>query len=323
MKIISFDDIKQLNISPVDCYEWVDDMIAHKKESILPAKIHMSLPGNIFTNVMSSVVPASVTGLDWSACGVKIVSRYPERIPSMDSKILLQNADSGEVLALMDGNWITAMRTGAVAAHSALLLARSGWDTVGMIGLGNTARATMLMLAHKIGRPLKVKLLRYKDQAESFIERFKDYPELGFTIVDTYEECIRGSHVIVSSVTYFPDDIGRDEWYDEGVLAIPIHTRGFTNCDLFFDKVFADDTGHVCDFRYFSKYKYYAEVADVVTGSKEGRVNDRERILAYNIGVSVHDIYYAARIYDMLTETGRINEIGDASLQDPTDKFWV
>ena len=31
------------------------------------------------------------------------------------------------------------------------------------------------------------------------------------------------------------------------MTVIPVHTRGFQNCDLFFDKVFADDTDHVKD----------------------------------------------------------------------------
>ena len=47
---------------------------------------------------------------------VELVTRYPERIPALDSKMLLFDAESGETLAFVDGDWITAMRTGAVAA---------------------------------------------------------------------------------------------------------------------------------------------------------------------------------------------------------------
>ena len=42
---------------------------------------------------------------------------------------------------------------------------------------------------------------------------------------------------------------------------VPVHTRGFSNCDLFFDKVFADDYGHVKHFKYFDKLT--AEQANV------------------------------------------------------------
>lgn len=320
MKIISFDNVRSLGISPEQCYEWVSEMIAHKKEAFLPAKTHMSMPGNIFCNVMPCLVPCG-GGL---MGGVKVVTRYPERKPSLDSKILLFNADSGQFLALMDGNWITAMRTGAVVAHSVMHLGKSNWHTVSMIGLGNTARTSMLVLAAVAGRPLTVRLLKYKDQAELFADRFRDTPGLSFQITDSVEECIRGTDVIVSCATYFPDDIAKDDWFDEGVLVVPVHTRGFTNCDLFFDKVFADDTGHVDHFRYFSKYRYYAEMCDVVNGKAAGRENDRERILAYNIGISVHDIYYASHIYRMIKENpAAFSALPDADMCEPEEKFWI
>lgn len=321
MKIISFKDVMSLDISPERCFEWASNMIARKQETLLPAKIHMNKPGGIFCNVMPSLVPG-IAGTDWG--GVKAVTRYPERSPSLDSIILLFNAESGEFLALMDGNWITAMRTGAVAAHSVIHFAKSGWHTVGMIGLGNVARSSLLVLAAKTEQPLEIKLLRYKDQAEVFEKRFSNFPNLKFSIVDSAEDCIKGSDVVISCATYFEDDLAPDDWFDEGVLVVPVHTRGFTNCDLFFDKVFADDTGHVNNFKNFSRFRYYAEVGDVVNGKAVGRENNRERILAYNIGISIHDINFAAHIYRMLEQQPEVfNRLPDINMYGPTEKFWV
>lgn len=253
--------------------------------------------------------------------GVKVVNRYPERKPSLDSKLLLLNNETGEFLALMDANWITAMRTGAVATHSIMQFAKSGFSTIGMLGLGNTCRSTLLVLASVLkDRKLKIKLLRYKDQAEDFIQRFADFNNLEFTIVDTNEELVKGSDVIVSCVTYFGEDLCSDDCFDEGVLVVPVHTRGFTNCDLFFDKVYADDYGHVHHFKNFDKFKYFAEVCDVVNGLAEGRKNDKERILAYNIGLSIHDINYAAHVYEMIKDNA---ELLDIDMHDPEDKFWI
>ena len=111
-----------------------------------------------------------------------------------------------------------------------------------------------------------------------------------------------------------------DEAFDEGVLVVPVHTLGFTNCDLFFDKVFADDTGHVCHFKNFDKFRKFAEMGEVVSGKAPGRENDRERILAYNIGISIHDIYFASRIYNLLKDNEGIPEI---DLAGPTEKYWA
>lgn len=321
MKLVTFDDIKALNISPKICYAWVSDMILDKKDAILPAKTHLTMPGNVFCNVMPSILNRP----DFCVGGIKVVTRYPERKPSLDSKILLFDAQSGKFLALMDGNWITAMRTGAVAAHSIMTFAKGNFSTIGMIGLGNTARATMLVLAAMLPeRKLNVKLLKYKDQAELFAERFSGYPNLKFSIVDDAKSAVKGSDVVISCATYFENDICSDDCFDEGVLVVPVHTRGFTNCDLFFDKVFADDTAHVDHFKNFSKFKYYAEVSDVVSGNSIGRENDTERILAYNIGVSMHDINYAANIYGVLKKNINIfKSLHEVDMLDPIEKFWV
>lgn len=321
MKIISYDDIRALDIPPERCYEWVSEMILHKREAFLPAKTHMNMPGNVFCNVMPGIIPTPEGNMG----GVKVVTRYPERKPALDSKILLFNADSGEFLTLMDGNWITAMRTGAVAAHSVVHFARKDFRTVGMIGLGNTARATLLVLDAALhGRVLEIRLLKYKDQAELFQERFRAFDNLRFTVLEDVRDVVKGSDVVISCATYFENDICPDDCFDEGVLVVPVHTRGFTNCDLFFDRVYADDTGHVDHFKNFSRFRNYAEVSDVVNGRAAGRENDRERILAYNIGVSLHDLNYAARIYQAYRrDAGQFASLADADMRDPTEKFWI
>lgn len=229
--------------------------------------------------------------------------------------------DNGDFLSLMDANWITAMRTGAVAAHSVQLLAKKDFREIAFIGLGNTARATLLVLADIFPkRDFSIKLLRYKGQELLFTERFKAYPNLHFTCVDTPALAVKGSDVIISCATYFADDLCDDRCFDEGVLVVPVHTRGFANCDLFFDKVYADDTGHISHFKNFSRFRSFAEVSDVVSGMVKGRESDTDRILVYNIGLAIHDIYFANRIYRMLKEDPNLTEI---EIHKPVEKYWI
>lgn len=318
MKVITFDDIKALNISPITCYNWAVEMIADKKNTILPAKISIKPADGVFCNVMPSMIPQSVFG---TAGGVKVVTRYPDRNPSLDSKILLFNASNGEFLALMDGDWITTMRTGAVSAHSIMLFAKEGFSQIGMMGLGNTARSVLIVLAAMMPeKEFHVKLLRYKGQEQLFQKRFAKYSNLNFSIVDDAASLVKGSDVVISAATYLPKDLCTDDCFDEGVLVVPIHTLGFTNCDLFFDKIFADDYNHVCHFKNFNKFKKFSEVCDVVNRKAPGRENSKERILAYNIGISIHDINFAAHIYQILSEKGKLEDI---DLKNPTDKFWL
>lgn len=221
----------------------------------------------------------------------------------------------------MDANWITAMRTGAVAAHSIMMLARKDYSVLGILGLGNTARAALVVLASMLPeKEFTIKLLKYKGQEVAFMERFSEYSNLHFVCVDCAYELVKGTDVVISAATYLPEDLCADACYDMGVLVVPIHTLGFTNCDLFFDKIFADDRGHVHHFKNFDKFKYFAEISDVVKGKAVGRENDEERIIAYNIGVAMHDINFAAHIYQMIASS---SDIIDINLHEPTEKFWI
>lgn len=321
MKIITFQDIAKLNIQPSMAFDWAESTIKNKKSALLPPKISLKPFDGVFCNVMPSMVAGTFQNL-WG--GIKVVTRYPNRAPSLESRILLMNAETGEFLALMDGTWITTMRTGAVAAHSIMLFAKKDFKTIGMMGLGNVSRSTLLILCNKMpGKKLNIKLLKYKGQEEDFANRFKEYDNLNFSYVDTPEEMVKGSDVVLSGATYLPNDVCADKYFDEGVLVQPIHTLGFTNCDLFFDKVFADDLGHVHHFKNFEKFRQFAEVCDVVNGEKPGRESDSERILAYNIGVSIHDIGFAASIYQLMEKQGVLSSLPEIDMKDPTEKFWV
>lgn len=318
MKILSHNDIISLEIESIECYNWVEDMLKGKEKVILPAKTSIKPTEDIFYNVMPSLLP------ECNAGGLKVVTRYPSRIPALDSQIMIFDYSNGNINALLDGNFITTMRTGAVAAHSIKLFAKERFKKIGVIGLGNQARATIkILLALFPDRELTLKLFKYKDQHELFTNYVKSLcnsKNINFEYCDSHKDTVKGSEVIISSVTYFANDICTDDCFDEGCLVVPIHTRGFMNCDLFFDKIFADDTNHVKGFKYFNQFKKFAEVSDVINGKVSGRENDSERIMVYNIGLSIHDVNFAEKIYKIAKNKG----IGiEVDLHPPTDKFWI
>ena len=312
MKVIDFKTILNLNIG-IDTYlEWTKDVLLDKNNCILPPKISMKKEGHIFINVMPSIIDSQ------NVAGVKVVSRYPKRLPSLSSQILLYDSKTGESLALMDGNIITAYRTAAVAYTSLEKLAPANYETISIIGLGNIAYAFMNILKEKITKKIKIKVYKYKDQADKFIKKYHKY-NITFEVVESYEQLIKDSDIIVSCVTSTEVNFGADEWYKEGCLVIPIHTLGFQNCDLFFDKFIVDDIGHVKGFKYFDKFKELHELSDVINDNSLGRTNNKERILAYNIGNSIYDIYFAKKIYHMCKDKVNI----EIDLQEPKEKIWL
>lgn len=297
MKQISNKDIKSLHITPTQCVEWVREAFCIKYESQLPPKISLHPQGADFFNTMPCLLPTK-----YDKFGVKVVSRIAGKKPSLHSDLLLYQASTGDLLAFMEADWITQMRTGAVAALAIQTLQSSTAQTYAFVGLGSTAHATMQCLHPTLpsDRRITCKLLRYKDQAERFAEMFAA-ENITFEIVDNHEDLVRNTDVLVSAVTEMPELFcPNDTLYKEGILLVPIHTRGFQNCDLFFDHVFADDRGHVCNFKYFNQFRLFNELSEVLLGNIPARQSDAERILAYNIGLGLHDIYFAHKIYQMI-----------------------
>lgn len=321
MKIIPHNEIEKIGITPEQCFEWVNDLLMNKPDVILPKKTSIVPQDDVFFNVMPTVYPNK------GYAGVKVITRRLERVPALDSIITLFDYKSLLPVAIMDGSWITTMRTGAIAVHAISVLANPDFEEVGVMGLGNTGRAAIMVLCAKYkNKKFKLKVLKHKDQHLMLEEMIrgkdgKDNLNIEIEFVDTYEDVIRNSDVIISAVTFFEGNFCDDSLYKEGCLVIPIHLRGFMNCDLFFDKVFGDDTEHLCKFKYFDKFKSFAEVSQVIRGEAKGRENPKERIIAYNVGLSMHDINFANKIYNIIEEKNIKCE--SFSLNTPTDKIWI
>lgn len=320
MKIITNQAIRSLNISPRECVKWVYESFSLKQQSQLPAKISVHPEDMDFFTTMPCLLPENKEGKRYF--GVKEVHRIEGSVPSLGSDIMLYDAKNGQLLALIDADWITSMRTGAVAAISAKVLRRSDASVYGFVGLGNTARATMLcILENEPERHFYVQLLRYKDQAERFIDRFKEYSNVTFQIVDDINEMASSVDVFISCITsakgLLVEDVDR---FRKGVTVIPVHMRGLQNCDPVFDRVFGDDTDHVRGFRYFPQYHDYNEIGEVLAGRDPGRKSPDQRIIDYNYGLGLHDVVFASKIYELLADHG---ECQDVAMEKETDKFWV
>lgn len=301
IKIIQQEQITSLNISPAECVQWVEEGFRMKDQAQMPPKPSVHPQGEDFMTTMPCLLPEQK---EQKRFGIKVVNRIEGQNPALSSMIYLYDAKTGHLLAIMDGDWITAMRTGAVATLAARLFQKEGTNTYSMIGLGNIARATALcLIADNKNRNIKIRLMRYKDQAERFVDRFKDAKNVSFEIIDTKEEFLSEADVVISCVTVATDLLFPNEaLFRKGITVIPVHVRGFQNCDLFFDKVFGDDTGQIRNWKYFSKFRQYDELHHVLLGRNPGRENQDERILSYNYGLALHDIVYASRIYDMISE---------------------
>jgi len=303
MLTISSGQIEALNIDPTLSVEWVREAFLMKDRCQLPAKTSLHPRGNDFINTMPCLLPD-----EYHTYGCKIVSRIKGNHPALKSELVIFDTLTGAMTALVNADWITARRTGAVAALAINTLRNTKATVYAFVGLGTMAYATLdCLLATNPGTPMTIRLKRYKDQAERMAAHYEAAaPGVTFEIADTMEQLVDGADVVVSCITDADGLLVEDvSLFKPGVLVVPVHTRGFQNCDTVFDRVFADDTGHVCGFRYFSQFRYFAELADVLSGRNPGRTSESERILSYNIGLGLHDVFHAHKLLNILS--GRTN----------------
>ncbi|MFX0152760.1 MAG: ornithine cyclodeaminase family protein, partial [Candidatus Hodarchaeota archaeon] len=102
--------------------------------AILPQRIVIPTEGGI-SLYMPAFLPQT------GSMTIKVVTVYennPEKfgLPVILGKVLLQNIETGDVLSIMDGSYLTAMRTGAVSGCAIDHLAKKGAKTVGLFGAG-------------------------------------------------------------------------------------------------------------------------------------------------------------------------------------------
>ncbi len=294
MIYITDEEIKQIKFNSFELLDIVNDTIKHKRETILPPKTSIKLDGGKFYNTMPCIIPSINAG------GVKLVNRYPNNTPSLNANLMLYDLSNGQLKAIMDASYITSLRTAAVGIHSVYLFAKKDFQTIAFIGLGEVGKLALKIFVETINRDVTIRIFNYKNRASQLINEYKKYSNIRFEIYDDYDSLVDDCDVIVSAVTYQKDDFTSPNKYKKGCLIVPIHTRGFVECDLVFDKIFGDDTGHLKEFKYFNQWKHFEEICDVVNGNVKGRENEDERIIAYSIGIAIHDIVFANKVLELL-----------------------
>lgn len=292
MRIISADDIAKLQITPQQCVEWVREALLMKYECQLPPKTSVHPRGNDFFTSMPCLLPPQ-----YHTYGCKIVNRIRGAKPALKSELMVFDTLTGCMKAIINSDWITNMRTGAVATLAIRTLRNSHSRIYGFVGLGAVCHATLECLLPDLAGST-VRLKRYKNHAETIIAEFSPrFPDVKFEISETMDELVADADVVVSGITDADGLMVSDvSLFKPGVLVVPIHTRGFQNCDTVFDRVIADDEGHVSGFKYFKEFRDFTELSKVLNGSDPGRTNDNQRILSYNIGLGLHDIWFGYKI---------------------------
>lgn len=169
-------------------------------------------------NGQNLYMPAYVGG-NQAAAGLKIVSVYPDNIskglPSVPATVITLDADTGELGAVIEGTYLTQLRTGAVQGAATELLARKDAKVGALIGTGGQA-ATQLEAMIEVRDLEEIRIFDIDfSRAKKFAELMADKFNKNIYPCQTAKECVENADII-TTVTTSKRATFNDEWIKPG-----------------------------------------------------------------------------------------------------------
>lgn len=323
MLILSRNDLKQ--VFPMDqAMDAVAQAFAQLSngEADVPLRLHLAIPPQ---DGLALVMPAYLSGSQ--SLGLKTLTLYPHNpsrhsLPSIQALVLLFDVATGAPLALMDGGYLTAMRTGAASGVATQLLARPNARTLAIFGAGAQAlpQAWAVCLARTIERIWIVN--RNHEHAERLAADLRVFGmpiPSDVKIAASAHEALAEAEVIccatASSLPVFDDADVQPGVHINGVGSYRPTMQEVPSATIARARVVVDqraaawaeagdlviprdqgliDDGHIA-----------AELGEIVLGRAAGRTDDRQITFFKSVGNAVQDIASAQRAY-ALAHTQRL-----------------
>ena len=269
-----------------------------------------------------NVMPAYLGPM--GALGVKLVSSYPENpgkhnLPTVQATILYSDYRTGELLAVMEGGYITAVRTGAASGVATKYLARRDSRIVGVLGSGIQAQTQLeAMCAVRAIQLAKVFSPTAAHRA-AFAERTA--AKLGIEVIPVNDpgEAVKGCDIVIAaSAAKTPILMG--DWISPGthINGIGSHTPDARELDektIKKSKIVVDsmeaamrEAGDLLmpiAAGAIRQDSIYGELGELALGNKAGRENDDEITLFKSQGLAIEDVSAAKTVYEKAKAQGK------------------
>jgi alanine dehydrogenase len=258
---------------------------------------------------------------DFQLISTKIASGFYDNpkigLPSGVAVIVLMDLKTSLPLAIMDGTYLTAVRTGAAGGVAASVLARKNSKTVGVIGAGTQGREQVLALRELFAIE-KVKVWsRTATNAEKYSSEMSKI--LGTTVqaATSPREAVADTDIIVTA-TPARKAILMDEWVKPGVhinamgadgpgkqeLDPKIMKRAKIVVDSLKQCRIIGEIQHALSQGLIKEGDIHAEIGEILIGKKVGREFDDEITVFDSTGMAAQDIAAANIVYRLARKTG-------------------
>jgi ornithine cyclodeaminase len=273
-------------------------------------------PTNAYFGVMPAYIPQP------ARMGAKLVTVFGGNVarglPSHLATILLFDADTGALEAILDGRYITEARTAAVSAVSARHLAKADATTLAIVGSGVQARSHLEALAEV--RPLREVRIWSPRPAnrERFVAEMSGHIPAQVRATVSAEDAVRGADIVVL-VTSSPTPVVQDAWIAEGAHVVSVGAcrpdqREMDPVLVARSRLFVDskaaalvESGDVVlgmrEGR-FTESHIASEIGQVVLGRAAGRTTTAEVTIFKSLGMAVEDVVAADLVLSRAVERG-------------------
>ena len=280
------------------------------KEFENPPKPGIHPLSDAFIHAMPGYLPRkNAGGIKWVS---GFASNYKYDLPTIMGIIVLNDMHTGKPLAVMDGGYITNLRTAAASAVAAKYLANTDAKVLSIVGAGIQGRYHLLSMKTVLKEIEVARVFDINpDVSRRLVSLMAEQMPFKIEICDTIQEVFEGADVALTATGYLDDRIFKEAWIGKGALVLPIHTRGWEKAALSrMDKFIVDDWQQFNSFvggdngYYAPLPQLYAQLGEVVVGQKPGRENPDERIIDFNVGIAIHDVAMASVVLTMAKEKG-------------------
>ena len=321
VRILTKDNVAQL-LNMADALEYVEE--AYKQltlgNAFVPQRIAITDPAPGLTLIMPGII-----GGEMSALATKIVSVYkknPEKynMPTVLAKVMIQDINTGDIVGIMDGGLITAMRTGAATGVSVKYLARKDSTTMSIYSAGVQAKKQVSGVYYGLNKKLeKCKVFDFKkDTAESFKKEIEKELGIEVEITESGEDLLSNTDIIVAATTSTTPIFAGDR-VPEGVhiSSIGAHSPDARELDTTTIKkasLLVAGLKEAClaeagDFIIPINEGVISEndiisIGNIITGKEHSRASESEITIFKSVGISAQDVAVGKLVYDRALKEG-------------------
>ena len=284
--------------------------LASAQKAVMPLRTTLSATDGTFL-----FMPSYAEELKYGA--LKTVNVFPgnaeKDIPVTQGLITLMDGETGAFAAVLDGTYVTALRTGASAGAAFDLFARKDASVGALIGTGGQAQAQLeAMICSRNLKEVRV-FSRREEKRIAFAKRMNDlYGSDSLRIVPaaSADEAVTGADVITAATTsttpvikgdcvkagavvcsYTPHMVELDVTLLKKAARIYVDLKEAVWAEAG-DFLIPEKTGE------FSRSDITGEVGDVINGIVKGREHEDDIIVFKSVGIGGQDLVTAARIYE-------------------------